>query len=193
MPRQETVLIGGVVLVAAATVGAFAWQIGQRRSLTDEGSRMQSLYVALSLYEQAWNGALPSDLTACEPYLQVRSHFQSPKDPFTGASGPFPNDAGLPGGKRKAEQRISDSYLYAHAAVQRIRVAPWQEAKYDATLGLIANEWFGTVSPKADFQADVSGLVLRITTAGNMVRVKRDGPKPLGNAEDLFRRKPERK
>ena len=193
MPRQETVLIGGVVLVAAAIVGAFAWQIGQRRTVMDEAARMQSLYVALSLYEQAWNGDLPPDLLAAEPYLTSPNHLGSAKDPFATAAGPFPNDAGLPNGPRKAKRRISDSYLFAQAIAGQIKVAPWRESKYDATLGLIANEWFGSVTPKSDFQADVSGLVLRITTAGNLVRVQRDGPKPLGNAGDLFRLKAERR
>lgn len=178
--------------MAAAIVGAFAWQTGQRRSVLDEAARMQSLYVALSMYEQAWNEELPPDLTGIELYVDAPRRFQSSKDPFTGGAGPFPNDAGLPAGPRRAKARISDSYLFAQSAAKKIRVAPWRESKYDATLGLIANEWFGSVSPKADFQADVSGLVLRITTAGNLVRVKRDGPKPLGDAEDLFRRKAEK-
>jgi hypothetical protein len=178
--------------MAAAVVGAFGWQSRQRQSVLDEGARMQSIYVALSMYESSWNGELPPDLMGSAPYLGSPTRYVSPKDPFANATGPFPNDAGLPE-KRASENRVSDTYLFAHAAAGRINVAPWRESRYDTTLGLIANEWYGSVTPKEGFQANVSGLVLRITTGGSLVRVRRDGPKALGDVDDLFRRKAERK
>lgn len=188
--RQETLLIGGVVLVAAAVVGAFAWQTGQRQSVLDEGARMQRLYVALSMYESQADGEFPPTLPAAKLYLRNVRDLQSDHDPFRTASGPFPFDAGLPTGRRTSETRISDAYLFAHRLAGRIKVAPWRESRFDPGLGVIASEWFGSVEPKGDFQANASGLVLRITTSGSLVRVHRGGPKPLGDAEDLFRKRP---
>lgn len=191
--RQEVLLLVGVVLVALGIVGAFGWRSIQRQTILDEGGRMQRIYVALSLYEAGWNGEMPNELSSATPYLPNPSDLTSSRDPFASAAGPFPLDAGLPAAKRTASRRVSDAYLFAHRAAGRIRVPAWAQARYDGPLGLIANEWSGTVKPTEAFQAEVSGLVLRVTVEGNLVQVLRDGPKPLGDTDDLFRKKAARK
>ncbi|MGV3616198.1 MAG: hypothetical protein ACO1SV_12760 [Fimbriimonas sp.] len=190
--KQETLIIGGVFIAAVVTLGAFGWRVNQRQGMLDEGARMQRLYVALSMYESQADGEFPPSLTAAKPYMANLRDLKSIRDPFLDAPGPFPYDAGLPD-RLGSNTRISDAYLMAHRLAGRIKTAPWREARMDPSLGVLASEWFGSVRPKRDFQADVSGLVLRITTDGSLVRVLRDGPKPLGDVEDLFRKRAERK
>jgi hypothetical protein len=190
--KQEALVVGGVFVVALVTLGAFGWRVNQRQGMLDEGARMQRIYVALSMYESQADGEFPPSLTAAKPYLSNLRDLKSSRDPYLDASGPFPFDAGLPD-RFGSETRISDTYLNAHRLAGRIKTAPWHEARLDPTLGVLASEWSGSVDPKGDFKADVSGLILRITTDGSLVRVLRTGPKPLGNAEDLFRKRAERK
>jgi hypothetical protein len=186
-------IIGGVVLVAGATLIVFGSRVGQRRGMLDEGARMQRLYVALSMYESQLDGAPAPSLAAARPYAASARDFVSDRDPFRDHPGPFPGDGSLPEARGTSTFRVSDGYLWAHWLAGRIRVPKWTEAREDPTLGQIANEWFGDVTPGQAFRAQVSGLVLRINTDGSFVRVQRGGPKPLGDAQDLFRKAPERK
>ena len=186
-------MIGAVVLLAAGVLGFFAWRLRERSGLFDEGTRMQRLYVALSIYESQDNEQIPPDLTGARIYLGSDRDYVSDWDPFRTAAGPFPVDAGLPSGRKSAPFRVSDTYLWAHRLAGRIKTQAWAEARLDPTLGVLASEWHGSVQTRDAFEASVSGLVLRITTDGSLVKVKRGGPKPLGDAQDLFRAQPERR
>jgi hypothetical protein len=186
-------IIGGVVLVAGATLAVFGLRVGQRRGMLDEGARMQRLYVALSMYESQVDGDPAPSLAAARPFVGSTRDYASDRDPFRDRSGPYPPDGSLPEARPTASFRVSDGYLWAHRLAGRIQVPKWSVAREDATLGQIANEWYGGVTPAQGFGAQVSGLILRINTDGSFVRVQRGGPKPLGDAQDLFRKAPERK
>lgn len=190
MPRQETTLGCLGALIVAAVLGGFAWRM--LRSSADEGdaSRMRRVYVALSMYEQASGGPAP-DLLAARYFGADDADFRSERDPFAKAAGAaFPIDSGMPDRSRRSPIRISFSYLWAFRTAGRVTTKPWLAVRGDPHIGLLASEWGGSVQPGSDFWANVSGPVLRINTDGSLFKTgDRGGPKPVGNAEDLFFRR----
>jgi hypothetical protein len=185
--RKDTVLLLAIAILSAGIVAFFAFRTTGRSELLAEAARMRRVYVALSMYEPMADGNLPPTLVEAGPFLQGEEELRSPRDPFRSTLGPYPVDAGLPEGPRTAPFRVSDSYAYAVTDLP-----PWPVARMDPTLGLLANEWWGEVTPGAPFGATVGGRVLRVTTDGSFVTVVRPGPQALGKPNDLFRRPPER-
>lgn len=153
---------------------------------------MRQIYVNLSIYEGQFDGELPTALPQLQFMMASKPTFVSASDPYRDAVGPYPIDPGLPESAEKSPFRISDSYLYAHAAAGKIKVPRWAEAKFDPALGLLANEFLGDVRAEGTFRARVSGPVLRVNTDGSLVKVPRSGEAELGDAETLFRRPAER-
>lgn len=189
---RKEVLVFGAALIAAIGTTLYLWgRISEKSGVKDEAARMRKLYVGLSLYESDADGNLPPDLPRIGYLIASSKLFTSAYDPYQGEAAPFPIDGSLPDSPRESQTRISDAYLYAHAAAGRIQAPAWPEAKFDTSLGLLSNEWVGEVSPQGAFRADVSGRLLRVNTDGSLAWVQREGPKPLGDAQDLFRRPPE--
>ena len=122
-----------------------------------------------------------------------QSDYLSEKDPFSGSTPLesqkaklFPSDPGLDN-HEYSPFRISFSYILNFIRADKIAVKPWYETRQDPRIGELADEWLGNVDPGTSFQAKVSGRVLRIGTDGAVYQLRdRGGPKPLGNANDLF-------
>jgi len=188
--RSETLLLFLVVLLAGAIIGSFAW-IGSRQNVQEsEAERMRKVYVALSMYEPVFDGRPAPDLHAIRD-LVLPIDLVSERDPYAKVNGSlFPNDPGIPTGQRQSAHRISFAYLWAHQKAKRIKVPNWSATRLDPKIGLLASEWTGEVKPQKNFQAQVTGPVIRLNTDGALyVLPDRGGPKPLGDAQDLFIRR----
>lgn len=176
-----------VVVVAAAVVIPIGMSSRSRRSQAVDVQRMRNVYMALAMYETEVDQMLPPDLSLARNYAQNDDQFQSELDPYVGIGGPYPVDGSLPEWKRTSPIRISFAYLYSFAEAGRLHPAPWPKAKFERSLGLIADEWTGTVRRAGNFGATVGGPLWRVTVDGSAVRIPRGGPKPIGNAADLFK------
>ena len=198
---KEGLLALGVILVFAAVMIPLASRQGNKSLLLTESSRMRRVYVALSLYEQQVDQAPAPTLVAATPYDNNLGDYQSTRDPFlpdesANENGqdkqhphPYPNDPGILN-QEHSTFRNSFSYIQNFIRNRKITVKPWGETRLDPMIGELADEWLGNVSPRANFAAEVSGRVLRIGTDGAVfVLSDRGGPKPLGDADDLFLRR----
>jgi hypothetical protein len=130
---------------------------------------------------------MPPDLLAAREFTPDDLTFLSTGDPFAAeGGGPFPSDGSIPTYRPIAPMRISFSYLYAFRSAGLAEVPDWTAARFDPRVGLLANEWQGSVRPGDNFTAEVAGQVQRITTDGSLATIRRGGPKALGDLQDLF-------
>ena len=178
-----------VVIAACGILIPIAVRQRRNTMLLSEAGLMRRVYVALAFYEEQFDNAPAPTLVAASAYDPHQADYQSPSDPFIdekpGSKG-FPNDPGLSNGET-APFRLSFSYIQNYTRTGKLKLKPWQELRRNPLIGEIADEWTGTVAPGSPFEAQVSGQVLRIGTDGAVFQLKdRGGPKPLGNAEDLF-------
>ncbi len=183
---KELLLALAVLLVAGAVLIPIAMSMQGRQLAEGDLARMRRVYVALVMYEEQVDANLAPSLVAVAPYADA-ADFASAADPFVGAGvDSYPNDPGLPDGARSAPSRISFSYLYAFVNAGNAKAKPWAEAKFDPSIGLLANEWLGSVTAGRDFHAIVGGPVHRLMTDGSATTLRREGRKPLGDVQDLF-------
>jgi len=181
------IVIGGIIIFLLANK-----QQGANLVLTESG-RMRRLYVALAYYEEQYDSAPAPSLVVAARFDPNQSDYLSEKDPFSGSTPLesqkaklFPSDPGLDN-HEYSPFRISFSYILNFIRADKIAVNPWYETRQDPRIGELADEWLGNVDPGTSFQAKVSGRVLRIGTDGAVYQLRdRGGPKPLGNANDLF-------
>lgn len=184
---METLLAILVLIVVAAILIPLARRSSGRNELLSESGRMRKVYVALSLYEEQYDTQPAPNLLAATVYDPQHTDFVSELDPFAATSSKsFPMDPGLDVGEA-SPFRISFSYLQDFVRAGKIHVAPWAETRLNPKIGVLGNEWYGSVHAGDPFHADVSGRLLRINTDGSVyVLPDRGGPKPLGDSDDLF-------
>ena len=184
---KEVLLAISVVVVAAAILYPLAIRQQDKSLLLDESGRMRRLYVALTFYEEQYDGQPAPSLAVAATFNPNRVNYLSDLDPFRDSKAQsFPLDPGILN-RESSAFRISFSYIQNFIRNDKIRVKPWAEARTDPKIGEIADEWTGGVSPGKPFAAQVSGPVIRIGTDGAVfVLADRGGPKALGDAGDLF-------
>lgn len=189
--KQETLLGCGVVVLAAGIVGVVGLMQMRRSADGDDADRMRQLYVALASYEQSYDEVPAASLPDARPYLDGTAAFVAKRDPFRSVSSlRFPADAGRPDAPASCPFRVSFTYLWSFPGATNHRYSSFRAAERDPRLGLIADEWLGSVTPKNPFHAQVAGPILRVDTDGSLIRLPdRGGPKPLGDVEDLFFRR----
>lgn len=183
------------ILVLAAFSGVFIVLVRRtedRNLLLAEAGRMRQVYIGLSVYEGQYDSQPAPNLVAVFPYNPNRADYLSYLDPFRDGAQPqslFPIDPGLDN-SGTSPVRISFSYLLNFVRTGKLSVKPWEQTRQNPAVGEIANEWLGFVEPGSPFHANVAGRVLRIDTDGAVYKLKdRGGPKPLGDAQDLFIRR----
>ncbi|AIE84442.1 hypothetical protein OP10G_1074 [Fimbriimonas ginsengisoli Gsoil 348] len=175
----------GVLVVAAALVLAIGLRIRGKKMDQGEAERMRQVYVALSMYESSNDGIPAPSLASLAVSGVDPANFLATGDPYANTKAPaYPIDGSRPRAPRSSAYRISFSYAGAFPEIAK------RLNRSDPLVGLLANEWIGKVSPTGDFGADVSGPIMRITMDGSVYQTAdRGGPKPLGDAEDLFLRR----
>ena len=182
-----------VVIVVAAILIPIGMRTEYRDLLLNESGRMRKVYVALAFYEEQYDSMPAPSLVPASTYDPNRLDFLSEHDPFkpagnAAASSEFPSDPGLDN-QELSPFRISFSYVENYLRAKKLAMKPWSEARLDPSIGELANEWLGSVQPGDNFHAQVAGRILRIATDGHVfVLNNRGGPKPLGDAQDLFTR-----
>ncbi len=183
--HKEILLALLVVAIAAGVLLAVAKSLQGRELAKGDVDNMRKIYLSLALYESEENGWLPSNLLMARDRMPEDSVYLSNTDPFVGQAAPFPIDPGLPTWRVESPVRISYSYLYAFVEAGKTKAKPWYELKYDPTVGLLADEWQGEVTPGTGFDATVSGNLFRLNTDGALsIRKRPTGP--IGNVEQLF-------
>jgi hypothetical protein len=187
---KEALLALLVLAIAVAIILPLAVRTQNKNLLLNETIPLRQVFYALDQYETENDNQPAPNLAALFPQVDPnRADFLSGLDPFVRAKAPvggFPLDPGLENAE-KSPFRISFSYLQNFARAGKISVLPWAQAKFDANLGELADEWYGSVQPGSPFKAQVSGRLMRINTDGSVfILQNRGGPKPLGDAQDLF-------
>ncbi len=184
---MESLLALFIVGVAALILVALTVKSKGQNLLLDESGRMRKVYIALSLYEEQYDSQPAPDLVKATTYDPRREDLLSEQDPFSKvAAKEFPLDPGLDLAQ-KSPFRISFSYIQNFIRNGKLKTKPWAQARLDPRLGILANEWIGSVQASDPFKAKVGGRVLRINTDGSVFIVKdRGGPKELGDPNDLF-------
>ena len=178
--RKETLVLGFTFLVFLAIIVPLTCKSIGGQKTSNEVRRMRQLFLALALYEQdAYGKPAPSILSA-RPYSFSDAQLVSANDPFTSGS-LFPNDAGLPNGKKESPVRISETYLWAH--LQGAKSVP--PSTTQPGVGLLANEWQGAISAKGAFDATVAGRVHRVMMDGSFQSLDRPS-RNLGDVKQLF-------
>jgi hypothetical protein len=176
-----------VLLIAVGVVALVALSMNRRDRVSRDVSRMRTLYISAAMYESDNNGVLPPDLGAARTYVPESLAYQATGDPFVGVNAEgYPIDAGLPDGPATSPVRISYTYLYALSNAGKAKAKPWSELKFDPKVGLLANEWEGSVSAAAPFHAQVSGKLLRLNTDGSLHTLNLPDERQLGDAEKVF-------
>jgi len=185
---SKEALLGVVVLaIAAAIVYSIGMSMSRKNVLGEDAEAMRRVYVAVSMYEESVDGLPAPDLTKINLYLPEAASYQAVGDPYVAEAGPFPLDGGLPSSPRISPFRISFAYLWAYRPANPDPLWDWTRLSKDSNVGFLANEWSGHVNPAGDFRANVSGRVLRLNRDGSLFQTPdRGGPKPLGDAGDLF-------
>ncbi len=185
--KMEWLLAVLVVIIALAILLPISLRNKRGNLLLDESGRMRKVYISLSLYEEQYDTLPAPNLLAAATYDPVHEDFLSGLDPYAHTQATsFPSDPGL---EKSAPSpfRISFSYIQNFLQEGKLKVKPWAVARTDPTLGVLGNEWYGSVTPTDNFQAQVSGRLMRINTDGSVyVLEDRGGPKSLGDAQDLF-------
>lgn len=186
---KEGLLALFVIASAALIIFPLAVRTQNRNLLLNESGRMRRLFFSLTLYETV-NDSMPApSLVTVRTFDPNLADYRSGLDPFANVQSPstgFPCDPGL-NSEEKSPFRISFSYLQNFVRAGKVSIKPWSEAKFDNQLGELADEWYGSIEPGAPFQAQVGGRLLRINADGSVyVLQDRGGPKPLGDAQDLF-------
>jgi hypothetical protein len=183
----EKLLGLAVLLIALGVVALVGFSVNGRDRVGRDVGRMRSLYMSTAMYESDNNGFLPPSLAAARNYVPDSLAYLASKDPFVGVKADgYPIDAGLPDGPATSPTRISYTYLYALANAGKVKAKPWSELKFDPKVGLIADEWEGSVAASAAFKAQVSGKLLRLNTDGSLHVLNLPGERPLGDAQRLF-------
>lgn len=184
---MEALLALIVILVGAAILIPLARRSLGTNLLLNESGRMRKVYIALSLYEEQYDTLPAPSLIAAGAYDPVHKDFESDLDPFVNVNaGTFPGDPGLERGETST-YRISFSYLQNFVRAGKMHLQSWAETRRNPLIGVLADEWYGSVQAGEPFHANVSGDLLRINTDGSVFVLKdRGGPKPLGNSDDLF-------
>jgi hypothetical protein len=186
---KETMLAVGVVAVCAAILVPLYSRRHSEDLILSESARMRRIYVALTFYEEQFDTNPAPSLVAASIYDPNREDYLSERDPFRGSASPFPSDPALDN-HENSPFRISFSYLENFVREKKVSIKPWAESRLDSKIGILADEWLGTVNPGPNWTAQVSGRVLRIGTDGAVFVLKdRGGPKPLGDPQDLFLRR----
>jgi hypothetical protein len=177
-----------VVLAAAAILIPVAVKTQNKNLMIGESGRMRQVYIALMSYEALYDNMPAPNLVAASTYDPNHLDYLSALDPFIRTVSPsgYPMDPGLQNGEI-SPFRISVSYLPNFMRAGKIMVKPWAVTRDDPRIGELADEWYGSVNPGSPFQAQVGGRLLRVNTDGSVyVLPDRGGPKPLGDAQDLF-------
>jgi hypothetical protein len=179
------------VVVAAVILGGIGYLSTRKQADAADADRMRQVYVALSLYEAGFDGVPAPSLAGIGGYLLNPGNLVSDRDPYAKANASaFPDDAGRLQGPRRSPQRISYSYLWSFPESVKRAGRHGFSVQKDPLMGILANEWAGEAKATGDFNAEVSGPVLRIALDGSLYKTSdRGGPKPLGNYEDLFFRR----
>jgi len=180
------------VLVAFGAVFMFLGRrTVDRDLLLGESARMRRLYVALAFYEEQYDSQPAPSLLAASAYEPNQLNYVSSRDPYVSfpqqRQGRFPIDPGIDG-LEFSPFRISFSYLMNFVRAGQLQIKPWEQTRTDPKVGEIADEWLGSVEQlQQPYHAKVAGRILRVNTDGSVYVVKdRGGPKPLGDATDLF-------
>ncbi|HSI71545.1 MAG TPA: hypothetical protein VK934_00080 [Fimbriimonas sp.] len=182
---KEVLLALLVVLLAGGTVFLIGRSMERQNRVASDVDAMRSIYVSLALYESDLDGAMAPDLLAARAWMPNDTVYQSNQDPFAKVAGPFPIEPGLPTSQLASPLRISYSFLYAFASAGKAKVKPWPELRFDPLVGFLANEWQGQVEPSDNFQATVSGRLLRLNTDGAL-HVLDLRSRQLGDPQVLF-------
>ena len=185
--KMEWMLVVLVVIIALAILIPISLRSKRGNLLLDESGRMRKVYIALSLYEEQYDTQPAPNLLAASVYDPVHEDFLSELDPYVRAQATsFPSDPGIEN-STPSPFRISFSYIQNFLQAGKLKIKPWVIARTDPTLGVIGDEWYGSVTPTENFRANVSGRLMRINTDGSVfVLEDRGGPKALGDAQDLF-------
>ncbi len=173
-------MLGFTFLVFLAIIVPLTCQSIGGQKTANEVRRMRQLFLALTLYEQDASGKPAPDILSARSYSFSDAQLVSANDPFTSGT-LFPNDAGLPLGKKDSPTRISETYLWAH--LQGKKSVPTSTTQ--PGIGLLANEWQGKVSTQGNFEATVSGRVHRVMMDGSFQSVDRKS-RSLGDVKQLF-------
>ncbi len=173
-------MLGFTFLVFLAIIVPLTCQSIGGQKTANEVRRMRQLFLALTLYEQDASGKPAPDILSARSYSFSDAQLVSANDPFTSGT-LFPNDAGLPLGKKDSPTRISETYLWAH--LQGAKSTPTSTTQ--PGIGLLANEWQGKVSTQGNFEATVSGRVHRVMMDGSFQSVDRQS-RSLGDVKQLF-------
>lgn len=142
---------------------------------------MRRIYVAISEYESGNDTQPAPNLPAASMYMSMPSDFATERDPYAPASGPFPIDGSLPTGPLTSKVRISDAYVMTHALAGKVKLGAWAEYRVNLAAPVLASEWFGKTEAGGNFNATVTGDLLRIQTDGSVKVVHRSETVPLGD------------
>ncbi len=178
--RKEIGVLAVTVLVFLAIILPLLRVTAGKKATSNEIKRMRQIFMGLTSYEQDQSGVPAPNLVSARRYVFDDRLLTSSNDPYR-ESKVAPVDAGLPDGERTAQVRVSDTYIWAYFLGKPN--AP--RSTVDQRIGLIANEWQGSVSAEGDFKATVSGKVHRVMMDGSFQSI--DLPsRHLGEAQRLF-------
>lgn len=154
------------IIVMAVFGGLMFFLLGHqkdRQSTGREATRMRQLFLALTFYETDNFGGIAPNLLAARYQVADDSNYLSERDPYRAARGPFPLEPGIPSVSLVSPVRISDSYLWNFVAAKAVAKP---KNSIDPTVGLIASDWAGSVTPTSAFGAQVAGRVSRVNMDG---------------------------
>ncbi len=160
----------------------------QNADQAQDAKNMRSIYIALSLYEQANDGLPAPDLYTVHRDLGDPSTYLAVNDPFAKADS-FPMDPALPNSAKRSPVRISFTYLPQWAKAGKFEVKDWTAELQDVQVGIMASYWFGDIDTSHPDGRGCTGPVVRINMDGSVFRLpQRKNPQTL-TVEDLFLRR----
>jgi hypothetical protein len=182
----KSVIASIVVIGIAASILVWLNRIVlDRQSASGDAEKMRRIYVALSIYEQSNDGAMPPDLRMVSRYLGGPADYVAANDPFTTGT-QFPTDPALLN-SGNSPSRVSYSYLPQWSMHGGLKVKSWAEEMTEDKVGLMAGYWYGDID-KIDLDGRLcSGPVNRLNMDGSVVSVSRVTKDRL-TADDLFLR-----
>lgn len=178
---KEALLGVGVLVLAAAILIPMGLSMVHHSSAGRDVERMRDLYVSLTMYQESAGGEPPPDLTFLSAYQPDPRAYIAFNDPYVTARGPFPVDGGLPNGKRVSRDRISFTYLGAYQTH-----FSWLNISRESRIGLIADEWGGAIVTSGNFDAKVSGALMRISVDGSLTTTNRTYLTSIGSQKEIF-------